>query len=355
LSATSGIHSSKPNPVPEGFDGLKELLPQSQVPTSDGHLTFRARDGDIKTSYVSIGAWSWGDSATWQWSDDELPNVKKAWEILLSQGINFIDTAQAYGSGRSEEICGELVKGMPRDKFVMQTKYWVVPDADNIFKPTDAPVKKLKESLDRMNLDFVDIYMVHGHIHPQSIATVAKGMAECVEQGLAKAIAVANYNTDDMIKFAEELEKYNIPLCANQVEYHPLRRYPETSGLLAACKERGIVMQSYSSLAQGRLTGKYSKENPPPKSHRFSSIPMEEVEPMLEVLRSIGEKRGVPISAVSLNYNMSKGVCPVVGVRHEKMAEENSQAYGWRLTEEEVREIEKRSFEGNKTSLWQQN
>lgn len=76
---------------------------------------------------------------------------------------------------------------------------------------------------------------------------------------------------------------------------------------------------------------------------------------MLEVLRSIGEKRGVPISAVSLNYNMSKGVCPVVGVRHEKMAEENSQAYGWRLTEEEVREIEKRSFEGNKTSLWQQN
>jgi len=158
-----------------------------------------------------------------------------------------------------------------------------------------------------------------------------------------------------MIKFAEELEKYNVPLCANQVEYHPLRRYPETSGLLAACKERGIVMQSYSSLAQGRLTGKYTKDNPPPKSHRFSSIPMEEVEPMLEVLRSIGEKHGVPISAVSLNYNMSKGVCPVVGVRHEKMAEENSKAYGWRLTEDEIREIEKHSFEGNKTSLWQQN
>ncbi|KAK3079115.1 hypothetical protein LTS18_005705, partial [Coniosporium uncinatum] len=125
LSGTSGAHSSKPNPVPEDFDGLKELLPQSKVPTSDGHLTFKARDGDIKASFISIGAWSWGDSATWQWSEDELPNVKKAWEILLSNGINFIDTAQAYGSGRSEEICGELVKGMPRDKFVMQTKYWV--------------------------------------------------------------------------------------------------------------------------------------------------------------------------------------------------------------------------------------
>lgn len=74
-----------------------------------------------------------------------------------------------------------------------------------------------------------------------------------------------------MIKMEEELAKYDVPLAINQVEFSVLRRLPELHGLLKTCKERGIVLQSYSSLAQGRLTRKYMRENPRPKEYRFLS------------------------------------------------------------------------------------
>lgn len=88
---------------------------------------------------------------------------------------------------------------------------------------------------------------------------------------MAKTISVANYSKEEMLQMRDELAKYDVPLALNQCEFSILRRIPETSSLLQTCRENCIVFQSYSSLAQGRLSGKYTKDNPPPKTHRFSS------------------------------------------------------------------------------------
>ena len=116
-------------------------------------------------------------------------------------------------------------------------------------------------------------------------------MAECVDKGLAKAVSVANYSVKNMPKMEEELAKYGVPLATNQCEFSVLRRLPETEGLLQACKERNIVFQSYLSLAQGRLTGKYTVGVHLPKQYRFSSYDMKDVEPALAVLGGISTKR----------------------------------------------------------------
>jgi len=81
---------------------------------------------------------------------------------------------------------------------------------------------------------------------------------------------------------------------------------------------------------------------------------MKYIEPTLEVQKKIAEKRGSSISSVALNYNMVHGIVPVAAVRNPQQAEQNCQALGWRLTDEEIAELDKVSFEGNKTSLWQQ-
>ena len=81
---------------------------------------------------------------------------------------------------------------------------------------------------------------------------------------------------------------------------------------------------------------------------------MADIEPVNALLRQIADQRNVTISAVALNYNMCKGVMPVVGVRKEEQALANCQALGWRLTDEEIRRIDGVSFEGHTTSLWQQ-
>lgn len=355
LSATSGFHEQKPPPVPQSFDQSSELMPSGYVPSKDTLVTYRGKKGDVKTAPISIGAWPWGDTATWHWSPEELPAVKAGWKSLHANGINHIDTAQVYGTGESERICGELVKGMKRDDFVMQTKMWTLAtNPQNLINWNTAPYVKLKESLERFGLDYVDVYMVHGHNHMQSIATIAKSLAQCVDEGLTKTVAVGNYSKDDMLKMQAELAKYDVPLACNQCEYNILRREPEISGLLRACKENNIVFQAYSSLAQGRLTGKYHKDNQPPSSYRFSNYPMEMIDPTLDVLKKIASARGKPVAAVSLNYALVHGIVPVVGTRSEAQAESNAQALGWRLSDEEIKQIDAVSFQGKTTVLWQQ-
>ena len=355
LSAVSGFHSQKPTAVPSDHDGQQDLTSSTFVPSKDSKRTFRGKYHNIETSPIAIGAWPWGDTATWDWKPEELPQVQEAWQVLQRDGLTFVDTAQVYGSGESERICGDLFSGLPRDSFVIQTKWWMLPaDPQNILHPSDAPLVKLKHTLELMKLDYVDIYMVHGHIHYHSIATVAKSMADCVDQGLAKCVAVANYSAKDMLAMRDELAKYGVPLAANQCEYSVLRREAEVSGLLQTCRDNDIIFQSYSSLAQGRLSGKYSAANPPPARYRFSSYDMEDIEPTIDVVRSIAKKRGTNVASVALNYNMCHGILPVVGVRNAQQAEDNCQALGWRLSDEEIAAIDEVSIRGKTTALWQQ-
>ena len=356
MSATEGLHRKDMKSVDSSFHGTF-YVSEDHTPTAETRITFKGKNGDVQVPTIFWGAWSWGDRGTWHWSDDEMPALEDAWKCVTEQGMTFADNAQAYGSGESERIEGRLHKQFNKDRasYWIQTKWYVVPDnLTNLLSPASAPKKMLQESLERLDVDYVDCYLVHGHIHASTIAQVAKSLAECVDAGMAKTVGVANYSADDMLKMQSELAKYGVPLATNQCEYSILRRHPETSGLLQACRDNGIVFQSYSSLAQGRLTGKYTAANPPPKEYRFSSYPMEKVEPILDVVESIAKSRGVSMSAVAINYNICKGIIPVVGIRKESQARDNLGALGWRLSADEMMKLDQVSLEGKTTVLWQQ-
>ncbi|KAK3935196.1 aldo-keto reductase [Diplogelasinospora grovesii] len=354
MSATAAYHSSKPTRPPADQAG-KNIEPSSFCPGAKDRVTFPAARDPVQASYLCVRAWPWGDKGTWRWDDAQFPAVQEAWKILYDAGINFIDTAQAYGDGYSEELVGRVVQGLPRESFVIQTKYLGAPfQASTYLHPVDGPLRALEKSLERLKLSYVDIYLVHGPIHPQSMSTMAEGMAKCVNEGLAKAIGVANYDPEDVLKMKDALAKYGIPLATNQCEFSVLRRWPEVHGNILTCKSNGMVFQSYSSLAQGRLTGRYSKETPPPKEYKFSSYHMEDIEPTIQVLRRIAEEKGRPVAAVALNYNISKGALPVVGIRTPAQAKEAVEALGWRLTQKDIYDIDQVSVEGRKTVLWQQ-
>ena len=166
----------------------------------------------------------------------------------------------------------------------MQTKYYVVPQMKDVLRPCEASIRKLETSLKNLGLDYIDNYLLHGPIHVQSIKTIAKSIADRVDKGMTKSIDVANYSLEDMITMQEEMANYGIPLAITQVQFSVLRCPLELSGLLQACEERGIVIQSYSSLAQGRLTGKYTSAYPPPKQYRFSSYDVKDMEPVNALL-----------------------------------------------------------------------
>ncbi|KAJ5467552.1 hypothetical protein N7475_005304 [Penicillium sp. IBT 31633x] len=355
MSSTQGRHSPHPKPVDPYLSDPINMLPADLIPNSRSRIALHGVNGkDVLVPYISIGAWSWGDKATFNYNPtQDLPRIHAAWAKLKAVGLTFVDTAQSYGDGESERICGTLFHGMPRNSFVVQTKWLSTPDMTNTLMQAGGPKSKLKDSLVRLRLNYVDIYLVQGPIHPSTISTVAKGMAECVESGMTRAVGVTNYDTKEMIKMADELAKHDVPLSVCQCEYSVIRRLPEVSGMIRECKKRSICFQGFASLAQGRLSGKYSRFNEPQRRRRFSSYPMHMLEPTINVLKSIAEERHVPVPAVALNYSINKGVLPLVGVRDADQAEQNMQALGWRLTEDEMNQIEGVSLQGNKSSLMQ--
>lgn len=355
MSATEGINSPHPKPVDSRFSEPAYVLPKDITPNSQSRIAVHGHGGkDVLIPYMCVGTWAWGDKATFGYDPvTDLPKIHQAWNKLKEVGLTFVDTAQSYGDGESERICGTLFQGMPRNSFVVQTKWHSAGNLTNLLLQSHGPKSKLNGSLKRLGLDFVDIYLVAGPIHASLISSVAKGLAECLESGMARAVGVANYDTREMITMADELAKVGVPLSVSQCEYSVIRRLPEVNGMIRECRNRGICFQGFAALAEGRLTGKYSRFEQPGRTRRFSSYPMHMLEPTIDVLKSIAEERCVPVPAVALNYAINKGVVPLAGVRDAEQAEQDMQALGWRLTEDEIRRIEDVSLEGHTSSLLQ--
>lgn len=316
------------------------------------------------TSYVlppmGLGTWAWGDSATWGMGTyDRTYNyetIREAYEKSVAAGITLLDTAEMYGNGESERIIGRLLAAdkANRDRVLVATKFipfpWRVPVRRKL-------MDSLRASLDRLQLPFVHLYQIHGPISLCSHDAMADALAEAHATGLAKAVGVSNYSEREMRAIHAALAKRGIPLASNQVEFSLLRNEPERNGLLRACQELGVILLAYSPLGQGRLTGKYSAHHPPPGKRNFSAYPMAEVEPLIAELRRIGEQHGNKTPAqVALNWLICKGTIPIPGAKNGAQAEQNAGALGWRLTPEEVADLDRLARPGRYTlflRFWQ--
>jgi aryl-alcohol dehydrogenase-like predicted oxidoreductase len=287
---------------------------------------------DVQVSRIGIGAWAWGDRLYWgygrSYTDDDL---RAAFAAALAAGVNWFDTAEVYGFGRSEEILGRFLPSATST--VIASKFMPFPWRLGRGGLRDA----LRGSLRRLGVERIDLYQVHWPMPPVPIETWMDALAEAVQLGHVRAVGVSNYNVDQMRRAHQALARRGVPLASNQVHYNLLERSPERSGLLETCRELGVTLIAYSPLGQGLLTGKYSKESPPPgiRAARLRGR-LREIEPVVAALREIGEARGRPPAQVALNWLICKGALPIPGAKNAQQAEQNAGALGWRLTDVEV-------------------
>lgn len=319
--------------------------------------------GTIPLPNLCIGTWAWGDSRTWKnASKDAVADLEGAWTCMSNSDLFFVDTAEVYGQGESERIISKLRQDAKlttddfRASLVIASKFLPIPWPPTRLLLPGGMVTYCKASLERLGLERMDLYQIHGPVHfANSIDAMAGGLARCVELGLTRSVGVSNYSRDEMIRIDEALRKRGLRLASNQVEFSLLRTLPEKSGLLEECKKRGIVLMAYSPLGMGRLTGKYSKENPPPSGRRFGNFPMEKLAPLLDALRKVGEAHDVKPSAVALKWVIQKGAIPLGGVKNAKQAEENAKAASdeWSLSRSEMEELDKHAQAGTTSIMWQ--
>lgn len=286
----------------------------------------------VKVSSLGIGTWAWGDGLYWGYgSNYGKADLQQAFDETLADGINFFDTAEVYGFGKSEKFIGEFRKASPLGQTALvATKFFPLP-----WRLTRGQVvSALRKSLKRLGMETVDLYQVHWYSPIISVETVMDGMAEAVQKNMTRAVGVSNYNVAQVRRAHTRLAAHGIPLASNQIQYNLLQREPDFDGMVDTCRELGVTVIAYSPLKFGVLTGKYSATNPLPgaRGGQFGPAYLKQVEPVLVALREVAGKNGKTVPQVALNWVMQRGAIPIPGAKNLKQAHENAGALGWALS-----------------------
>lgn len=260
--------------------------------------------------------------------------VFRTFRSLLDAGMNFFDTAEVYGVGKSESLLGACLRRDPRP-VVIASKFAPYP-----WRLTRRQfMNALDGTLRRLGTQAVDLYYVHfPHplLSPESLMDV---MAQAVAAGKVRAVGVSNFSAGQMRRAAARLERYGIPLAANEVRYNLLHRQPETNGVLAACRELNVALVAYRPLERGRLRpmGAVSSTS---KNRRMTS---EEV--VRETLQTIAQQRGKSVSQVALNWLLRRDehVIPIPGTTDANHAVDNAGTLTWQLKDDEFAAIDRAS------------
>lgn len=317
----------------------------------------------ISVSALGVGTWSWGDRRIWGYGgaygkDD----VERAYRMSLDRGVSFFDTAEGYGRGESERLLGGCRRADGRG-VTLATKFAPLPTRPR----ARALLRALDESLSRLGVTQVDLYLVHLPSRLPTVESLMDVMAEAVKRGKVRAVGVSNYSEALMRRAHARLARHGIPLAANQVHYSLLHRNPERNGVLTACRELDVALIAASPLEQGMLSGKFrSGEVKPPALRRVSSrvarfgfdlagdagprpslvrrwhdsgqrATHERLAPLFDALEEVAATHEKTMAQTALNWLLSGDDCviPIPGAKNETQAAENAGALGWRLSKVE--------------------
>ena len=241
---------------------------------------------DLEVSPIGLGVMQFaGGSGAIQAVNPVLPEETRI-EIVktaLECGINWFDTAELYGAGRSEKYLAEALEklGDISQRAIIATK-WSPPIrfAGNI-------KKTIYERLEKLDPYPISLYQVPKPNSFSSLKAEMNAMADLMEAGKIRAIGVINFNPDQMRQAQVALNKRGLGLASNQVLYNLLNRQIEENGVLETARELGISLIAWAPLASGILTGKFHKK--PEILARIPSVRRKRLEKQLETSRSVIE------------------------------------------------------------------
>lgn len=299
-----------------------------------------------------LGTWAWGDNNSYFGNNYDEEHFKTVYQAASDNGVNFWDTAYAYGAGASEQILGDLIKNTPREKLTISTKF--TPQmADN---STDPVASMLEGSLKRLGTDYVDYYWIHNNADVERWTPM---IAPLVKSGKIRHVGVSNHNLSEIKRVQEILAKDGIKLDAVQNHFSLLDRTSEQAGILEYCQENDIEFFAYMVLEQGALSGKYTVDNPFPEGSVRAQVynhQLSELTSLIDELKSIGEKHNLSTAQTAIAWAIAKNTLPIIGATKAKHVEEAAQATKVQLSQEEVERLEEVAsyINANTIGSWEQ-
>jgi aryl-alcohol dehydrogenase-like predicted oxidoreductase len=318
-------------------------------------------ESGLAASAITFGAWAIGG---WMWGGSDRKDAIAAIRASYDQGVTSIDTAAVYGMGASEEIVGEALAGIPRDKVQIMTKFgmrWDLARGDEgssgrgsfAFKSKDnegreldiykyggkkSVIKECEDSLRRLRTDYIDLYQQHWPDVSTPIAETMEALDDLVRAGKVRAAGVCNYDTAQM-KEAEQ----TIKLAADQVPYSMVRRDIEAE-LAPYCIANKKAILAYSPLQRGILTGKikpghvFNDGDNRGDSKYYQGENLRRINAFLDELRPLAAAKNASLSQLVIRWTLQRpGITiALVGARDARQAIENAEAIQVRLSAEEV-------------------
>jgi aryl-alcohol dehydrogenase-like predicted oxidoreductase len=283
-------------------------------------------------SVLGLGCWAFAGAA---WGGQDDAKSEAAIQAAFDAGMNHFDTARAYGNGKSERVLAPFL-AKHRDDIFLATK-GNTPNA----KPEEIR-SQLEASLEDLGVDSVDLYYIHWPRSGQDMKPVLQEMEKMRSEGKLKAIGVSNFSVDQMKDIANVAK-----IDAHQLCYNLLWR-PLENEVMPYCRENDIAIVTYSSIAQGILTGKFGKERPdfPEGDQRegntlFDREAWPHVADGVERMKAVAEKEGQPLVNLAIQWVARQpGVSTVLlGARDADQAKQNATAYETPVSDDAIQAL----------------
>ncbi len=220
---------------------------------------------NLRVSALCLGTMMFGDQT------DAIESIRIV-DHARAQGVNFIDTADVYSLGTSEEITGAAIRG-ERDHWILATKIGNKMTPDSALPNHERYSRKwmMQEcdaSLKRLGTDYIDIYYMHRDFEEDALDEAVGALGDLIRAGKIRYFGVSNFRAWRIAEVVNECKRQGVPLPAIcQPYYNLLNRLPEVE-ILPACGFHGIGVSPYSPIARGVLTGKYKPGDTPPEGSR---------------------------------------------------------------------------------------
>ena len=304
-------------------------------------------DTGLEVSRLCLGCMNFGSERPWM-MNDRGASVDLIHEAL-DLGINFLDTANVYSTGESEEIVGDAVASANRDELVLATKVY----GDMFDGPNGSGLSRkhildqVEASLDRLDTDYIDLYQIHRWDDDTPIEETLAALDHVIETGRVRYIGASTMTAYQFTKalYTSDVEDYERFTCM-QPEYSAVARYEEAN-LVEVCEGESVGVIPWSPLAGGFLTGKYDRDADPTDGTRGAASESvrgyftEENWAVLDAVRSVAAETDATPAQVALAWLLRQDVvtAPIIGPRSSAHLRENVGAISVDLTPEQVERI----------------
>ena len=294
---------------------------------------------ELEVTPICFGCWQMGQTF---WGRQPEETLAEAVHVAVDLGINFFDTADAYGDGESERILGRALKGIRRQNVVVATKVYHHFYPDGHRHPDLSKAYILAEcdaSLQRLGLDYLDLYQCHSFDAYTPLAETADAMETLKRLGKVRAYGVSNFEIEHL-----RLARRHGAFDTLQPYYNLIDREMEDD-LLPYCQNEDLGVLVYSPLLRGLLCGKFKGDEKfddlRGKDERFKGDAFKALIAKVEKLRPMAAKRGCTITQLSLAATIANpGIhCAIVGIKNADQVRDVAGAADIQLTREEYHAV----------------